>query len=468
MPTRMDRRPCTWLVVAAAVCCAPAAWAAAPARPGQPYAESSLCAQPDVIFCEDFDVPANFACTGAAGIGNHKWTNPGFVAEVNDYVYGCEGRQINPASDYPAHAAGSAGSVWVANWNPAQGAQSPGSSWGVLRQKGGAFANGVPASRDVYVRFQIYWTPNYAWPGDPKTDLYGWGASNPVDNKILFLYPPEFQSPTEAAYDCGLYTQAGAWDNVNNARFADALSVRVGDSGSGTGYEFFPMCANCSANPPHMEYAPYQTLALSNPNDTPTPGKMFRFSRGRWYTVELRYRLSSAPGALDGTIEVWVEGTKVYSASDLRTCGNGTPADDCSGLGQIYLGAYHNAADGTVWNGQQVVDNLVISKSYIGPPGDTGDAGTSNPDAGGSGSDGGSPASDGGASGTDAGVDAGIGLPDGGGPAATGDGGSPAGEVSANCGCTSSSPRSAAAALAAAALAGLARSRSGKRSGRAR
>ena len=30
--------------------------------------------------------------------------------------------------------------------------------------------------------------------------------------------------------------------------------------------------------------------------------------------------------------------------------------------------AYHHASDVTVWNGQQVIDNLLISRAYIGPP----------------------------------------------------------------------------------------------------
>jgi hypothetical protein len=112
---------------------------------------------------------------------------------------------------------------------------------------------------------------------------------------------------------------------------------------------------------------------LRDPHDTPRQGKIFRLDTNRWYTFELRYKLSSSRGVNDGGIEVWVDGTKVYSAFDLETCGSGV--GDCSGLGAIYLGAYHNGSDRTVWNGQQVIDNLVIAKSYIGPPG----GGTSTP-----------------------------------------------------------------------------------------
>ena len=98
---------------------------------------------------------------------------------------------------------------------------------------------------------------------------------------------------------------------------------------------------------------------------------MFRFNTNRWYTIELRYKLSSAPRAKDGVVEVWIDGTKIYSASDLSTCGVGIP-QDYSGLGAIFIGTYHNAADLTVWDGQQIIDNLIVSKAYIGPPGSSG------------------------------------------------------------------------------------------------
>jgi hypothetical protein len=116
-----------------------------------------------------------------------------------------------------------------------------------------------------------------------------------------------------------------------------------------------------------MEYAPFQSLANRNPGAPPTAGKIFRFDTNRWYTIEIRYKFNS-PGAQNGVIETWIDGVKVYSAADLETC---APAQygDCTGLGALYLGAYHNALDKTVWNGQQVIDNLIVSRAYIGPPG---------------------------------------------------------------------------------------------------
>jgi hypothetical protein len=345
-----------------------AAGAQAPPRPGQPYAEAERCADPSVIFCEDFNFPENFIYTWTIGPGNSTWVNPGLTTQTLGYVEGLWGRQINPVASYPTQPPGSpaGGHVWVANWDPAKGAQGNGATWGKLREPGGNYANGSAPARDIYLRFQYYVTDNYAWPGDPKTDPYYFGGSAaPVDNKIVFVFPPEgIENPTSAAYDAGVLTTM-VWDPNTNARFTDALTVRYGDAGDN--YKHYPMDFDASVNPQHMEYGPFPSTAPRNPGSAPQFGKIFRFDTNRWYSIELRYMLSSGPGVPDGVVEVWVDGVKVYSASDLATCGGGL--GDCSGIGAIYVGAYHNGADSTAWNGQQVLDNLVISRSYIGPPG---------------------------------------------------------------------------------------------------
>jgi len=342
--------------------------AQAPPRAGQPYAEAARCADPNVILCEDFNFPENFIYTWTIGPGNSTWVNPGLTTQTLGYVEGLWARQINPADNYAAQPPGSppGGHVWVANWDPSKGAQGNGATWGKLREPGGNYANGSPPARDIYVRFQYYVTPNYAWPGDPKSDVYYFGGSAaPVDNKIVFLFPPEgIENPTSAAYDAGVFTTV-VWDPSTNGRFADALAVRYGDAGDN--YKHFPMDFDATANPQHMEYGPFRSTAPRNPGDTPRFGKIFRLDTDRWYTIELRYMLGSAPGATDGIVELWVDGVKIYSASDLATCGAGV--GDCAGVGAIYIGAYHNNADSTAWNGQQVIDNLIVSRSYIGPPG---------------------------------------------------------------------------------------------------
>ncbi|MFB3819286.1 MAG: LamG-like jellyroll fold domain-containing protein [Candidatus Methylomirabilales bacterium] len=361
------RRPLLALVALLLLLPLPAP-AQAPLRAGQPYAEAALCARPDVLFCEDFDYPENFIYTGVIENYNSTWRNPGLTTGTFGYVYGLEGRRIALATAYPAQPAGSpaGGSVWVANWDATKGATGNGATWGRLREAGRNYANGAPPAKEVHIRFQYYVTPDYAWPGDPRSDTYAFGSSSyPVDNKILYLFPPEgVENPTGAAYDAGLFTTV-VYDPTTNSRFTDALAVRYGDASDN--YKHFPMDWDAAYNPSHMEYGPFQSLALRNPGDTPRLGRIFRLDTNRWYTIELRYKLGSGPGVRDGAVEVWIDGSKVYSAFDLATCGGGL--GDCSGIGALYLGAYHNGADTTRWDGQQVVDNLVIATSYIGPPG---------------------------------------------------------------------------------------------------
>ena len=349
------------------------AQAAAPSRVNQPYAESKCNTDPNIIFCEDFNDPSNFSFvqTCGAGCGTAVWNNPGLTKTTFDFSYGTGGRQINPATDYPPKPSGAMPSggqldhVWVGNWDPTKGVQSNGATWGRLRESGGNYVNGTTPATDFYLRFQFYVTPNYAWPGDPKTDKYNYGAANPVDNKIVFIYPPEGTgNPTGASYDAGLYTNSSVWDPNNNARFSDAIAIRYGTAQD---FQYLPMCPGCSNFPNYYEYAPFQSLILRNPNDSKLLGRVFRLNTGRWYTFELHYKLSST-NQPNGKIELWVDGSLIYSQNNVTTCGS-AESGDCSGLGGIFVGAYHNGIDKTVWNGQQIIDNLIVSRAYIGPPG---------------------------------------------------------------------------------------------------
>lgn len=360
------------------------AYGAAPTRVGQPYAEATVCAGSDVIFCEDFNYPANTTCTACTGACTFEWTNPGLVNSGVPAPFSyCFGLNIPAATDYPTKPSGALPSgsqpdhVWMANWDSAVGPTGHGGSNAVLRNPGGNYLNGSAPATDFYVRFQFYVTADYAWPGDPRSHNYNYGASG-VDNKILFVYPAGgISNPTDAAYDGGLYT-ANGWNSNQNIRYADVLNARVGNNDGGQ-YPQFIMNALGDNSPGHMEYI-YQCAANTaacwrNPHDTPVAiafdnpgnlGRAFRFDTNKWYTIEMRYALSNPEGAHNGIIEIWVDGTRIYSANDLETCGTGN--GDCSGLGEFIVTAYHNNSDTTNWDGQQIIDDLVISKSYIGPP----------------------------------------------------------------------------------------------------
>jgi hypothetical protein len=197
------------------------------------------------------------------------------------------------------------------------------------------------------------------------------------------LYTNKYTSKTDANVDAGLYfNSSGRCNGGGGATYNDALSFRVG-SNSGS-FKWYP--AHLSAGT-HLEYcsgtgAPNGTngdgtVAVASgypPSGNPDPGTLFRMKTGRWYTVEFRYKLSD-PGVKNGIIEAWVDGIKVYGDNDLETCGNyGANEGSCYALHEIFFeGSWFNPLYGDVAaaqsrGGYRLIDNFIISKSYIGPP----------------------------------------------------------------------------------------------------
>ena len=160
-------------------------------------------------------------------------------------------------------------SVWSATGGP-------GSTWGYMRTAGqNTYINGMVKTKDIYIRFQLFWTSNWAWPGDPKTEKYNWGASPCYDNKILYVYPPEaVDNPAGSAYDAGVLTSCGTYDPASNSRFSDALVFRVGDAGEN--YRTFPLCSQCSGTSPHNEYGPFVTSPAAE--SVASPRRSARYS----------------------------------------------------------------------------------------------------------------------------------------------------------------------------------------------
>lgn len=412
---------CLWSLPGASHAIAPApdaTWAANVGVSGaQQYADSRCTTDPNIIFCEPFNYPENFTislsnagCKSTPQNCEARWKNPALVtcsdsglsgscnvltatgqSIVPSYPFGVGGRYILPASNFPPKPTGhlpsgaQADHVWVANWDSVFGTTDSGSTMGLLRIVGGNYQNGEAPLTDWYMGFHYYVTSNYVWPGDPKTHIYNFsgglscgGIPGYFDNKILYFFEPNiFTSaggPTSAPYDAGMATVCGQWDNVNNARFADGIAMRYGDIGDN--FKIFPLCSSCQVESPFFNYGPYQSLTFRNPGDTPLLRRIFRFDTGRWYWLVMRYKLASGPGVADGVVEVWVNDTKIYSESTLKTCGTayngGEPqthnSGTCTGLGLLNILAYHNGNDPTAWNGQQVIDDLVVSKAYISAP----------------------------------------------------------------------------------------------------
>lgn len=373
---------------------APDAGAAAPQRASQPYAEVRCNTDPNIIFCEDFNYPQNFSCV-SQGIGsggsNMTWINPGLTTSGQvmgfQYCNAADFPSITSLSGVPPQPAGSPSGGGVYRARMAQGAASASYDGCILgdcdrntADTPQTYPNGSAATNDLYFRFQMYNSdnPDWYWP----SPSYG------LDNKVLFLYTNKYTSKTDANVDAGLYFNSSGRCNPGGASYNDALSFRVG-SNSGS-YKWYP--AHLSAGT-HLEYcsgtgapngtAGDGTVTVSGsypPSGNPDPGTLFRMKTGRWYTVEFRYKLSS-PGVKNGTIEAWVDGVKVYGDNDLETCGNyGANEGSCYAIHEIFFeGSWFNPLYGDVAaaqarGGYRLIDNFIISKSYIGPPGGNGDS----------------------------------------------------------------------------------------------
>ncbi len=170
----------------------------APLRSGQPYAEATKCADPNVLLCEDFDYVGNFPCGGAGG-----WINPGLSSyEAGDFCGGHNFPLLSTLAGVPAPPVGSPSGpnnrVFRSNL---QGASTylNGCLLGDCNRDTGdtpaTYKNGTAATGDLYIRVQLFRPEGYPWPT--------W------DNKFMFLYPNRFTSRPEANIDGGSISCTG-------------------------------------------------------------------------------------------------------------------------------------------------------------------------------------------------------------------------------------------------------------------
>ena len=208
------------------------------------------------------------------------------------------------------------------------------------------------------MRFQVFFSADYKWPD--------------FDNKIFFLWPNQYVDKPSANIDGGMIFGNGVFCPTLNENYNDALAFRVG-SNSGN-FKTWPADANADGYAEHPEYCLGNGYGNNSPDvsqtdppdDTPHPGTLFRFRKGEWYTIEFRYKLGTE-GQENGTMEAWVDGTKVYSDTDLETCGDGTGS--CAAVDEFAQYFWYNFfQEGGGLQGYGLADNIVISKAYIGPP----------------------------------------------------------------------------------------------------
>jgi len=293
-----------------------------------PYAESICSSDANVFFCEDFDgqdiTPIPSSCLG-------NYTNPGI--ETKDICFPNGGSHqlstipisgFNQSSNRVWRCAKSTGYVDI--------------DTGVNTGTGNCAVAGwlKPAilgtgAREWYVRFQVYWHTTHTWPADYDYKLLGWSL------------PRVFEDPPSAEYEAGIYVHqdfacqiSGTWTNFN-----DVPTIRY---------------SNVFQQAPYQgEYCPPLTPG-ANPDGAHSP----RLQTGRWYTIELHYKLGTDAGT--GRMRLWIDDILTYDFSR-PTC-----VAPCADLGYIYAAlGFMNPADTAT--GYAEFDNLVYSRAKIGLPG---------------------------------------------------------------------------------------------------
>lgn len=359
---------------------------------GRPYAEATLCSRSDVIFCEDWDYSEHFTCAPRAGqdSNNQTWRNPGASEGYMTFVY-CTAASYPAASGFMSDSRVTGG-VFKADPTIDPGGASLemcilGDCDRATADTPATYQNGNAASNDLYMRFMMFTSTNWHWPDQCCGR----------DNKVMFFYPNQFTGKTNANFDAGFSFNTDIHcPSPLNANFSDAVNMRVGHHQNNS-FPKYPADANIPFNN-HYEYCTGQgapnndspsdgTVAVvkegaygSPPSCDANAGTLFRMCENRWYSVEWRYKMPSTPNTADGTIEMWIDGKRIYGDSDLPTCAGFSGEGSCYAIHQIQLlnSWYYCSSQGcpdTDWqaaktcNGcYRLIDNFVIATSYIGPP----------------------------------------------------------------------------------------------------
>ena len=289
-----------------------------------PYTEAICNTNPDIFFCEDFE-GEDINCLGFNNCGS-TWGNP--AIETKDICF-CGGGsyQFNTAS-LPPFAANNR--VWrvtktqsftdvVTGFNTGTG-NGEISAW----LKPAIFGTGA---QEWWGRIQVWFSADHSWPAD-------------LDFKMFFALPRTFIDPPSAAYETGMQFHQD---------FACTIDFVL------TGFNDVPVIrysSNFAIFPYQNEYCPPLSPGVA-PDGVHAP----RFQKERWYTLE--YHVKLAPDTT-GVLDMWVDGVQAYHTNRI-TCANG-----CADMGYISILGWMHGADPK--SGYYEVDNVVLSRTYIGPP----------------------------------------------------------------------------------------------------
>lgn len=297
-------------------------FAQAPTRT-RPYAEAK-CSDANVFFCEDFEGQdiVNYGGNNC----NSTWDNP--ALEREDICWaggGSHQRSTIPLTGFDQ----ATNRVWRISKSQSFTDINTGINTGTGNGTIAGFLRPEilgTGAREWYTRMNVYFSSNHSWPAD-------------LDFKMFYALPRSFVDPPSAAYEAGMYFQQDFWCS-GSGNYNDVPCLRYSSN-----FQSFPY---------QNEYCPPLAPGLA-PNGTQAP----RFVKNRWYTLESHFKLAQNN---TGMLELWVDGVKAYS-TNRATC----PSWGCPDMGYIMILGWMNSSDPQ--SGFYEVDNVIMSRAYIGPPG---------------------------------------------------------------------------------------------------
>ena len=379
--------------------------------------------RPTFFFCEDFEMPG---CIDIRDDANGTWCNPAayqsrqFCAPGDCQPAGHQGIgpgsstnggsvQLNtiPIPDTPLQ--GAANRVWrVAKSGPGfvdidSGVNTGVGSGTLFGRLYEATESCAPTGADAdgsecpdytadceaalgegcyewYARVMVYWDPGFVWPDQ-------------LDNKLFFTQPYYQLDNPSADFQNGSYVSRGLqcrYEDSGRVIFHDGFMLRHGPP-----YDAWPV------SPPPGAFGYANPPCPDNEDDIPPPGtyldsspaagggfnsgNIARAPTGQWVSVEFGVKLDD-PGTDNGWIKLWVDGVETYNTE--REGFQPNVCNVCRPLGSFFITGYMNSLD--PWGGFLELDMAVMSRSYIGPPGDQpppggGETGTTGTDSTGSG-----------------------------------------------------------------------------------
>ncbi len=199
---------------------------------------------------------------------------------------------------------------------------------------------GIGNREEAYLRYRIFIPSDFDFSGGGKLPgLSGYEAGvSPTDVSAGGVYNPD-------SWSGRLYF--------------------MGDGGL-TSYLYVKHAAGQTISNSSGRYVGLSARAFTTPvkNAYKTgSGSYFKFRTGVWSTIEIRYKMNTA-GVNNGVFQVWVDGKLVTNLDDVQYRQSGHEA---LAINQYFATAFYGGPDLSPRANHLYFDDMVISKSYVGP-----------------------------------------------------------------------------------------------------